>query len=133
MLYSFYRKTVRHIRKFKSIEIALFSNMAQFAPSCRKVAVNYRFGVVISFIKTNKSDCSSQKFVLSPSLELSGCPGIKTETYYIDGKKYSLTFFGIYGLTCIDRYRARTEAAGLQSTQSCLILKFEMILTTSHC
>ena len=38
MLYSFYRKIVRHIRKFKS---------------CRKVAVNYRFGALI-FIHQNK-------------------------------------------------------------------------------
>ena len=37
--------------------------------------------------------------LVSPSPVLSGCLGIKTETYYIDGKKYSLTFVGIYGLT----------------------------------
>ena len=35
--------------------------------------------------------------MVGPSLVLPGCLGINTETYYIEGKKYSLTFFGIYG------------------------------------
>ena len=43
--------------------------------------------------------------MLGPSLVLPGCLGIKTETYYINGKKYFLTFFGIYGLTCIELAR----------------------------
>ena len=38
---------------------------------------------------------------------LLGCLGIKTETYYIEGKKYSLTFFGIYGLTCFELAQKR--------------------------
>ena len=73
------------------------------------MAVNYSFGalILISFIKTNKSDSSLQKFVLGPSLVFPGCLGIKTESYYIDGKKYSLTFFGIYGLTSIELARKR--------------------------
>ena len=40
--------------------------------------------------------------MLGPSLVLPGCVGIKTDTYYIEGKKYSLTFFGMYGLTCVE-------------------------------
>ena len=45
--------------------------------------------------------------MLGPSLELPGCLSIKTETYYIKGKKYPLTSFGIYGLTCIELARKR--------------------------
>ena len=74
------------------------------------MAINYRFGALLkfSFIKTNKSDCSSQKFVLGPSLVLPDCVGIKTETYCIEGKKYSLTFFlAYYGLTCFELARKR--------------------------
>ena len=73
MLYSFYRKTGR--------QMLWFSNIAKFSPSCRNVAVNYRFGA-FSFIKTNKSNCSSQTSVLGPSLVLPSCLGLKTETYY---------------------------------------------------
>ena len=40
--------------------------------------------------------------MLGPSLVLPGCVGIKMETYSIEGKKYSLTFFGMYELTCIE-------------------------------
>ena len=45
--------------------------------------------------------------MLGPSLVFPGCVGIKKETYYIEGNKYYLTFFGIYGLTCIAGARKR--------------------------
>ena len=54
------------------------------------MAVYYRFSALISI------DQNKPKFVLGPSLVLPGCLGIKTETYYIEEKKYSLTFFGIW-------------------------------------
>ena len=41
-----------------------------------------------------------------PSLVLPGYVGLKTETYYIKGKKYSLTFFGIYGVIVLSSHES---------------------------
>ena len=66
--------------------------------------------------------------MLGPGLVLPDCLVIKTETYYIEGKKYSLTLFGIYGLTCIGSGRFVKHVELLDA-------KFNMFFiyqTTSH-
>ena len=134
MLYRFYHKTVKHNRNFKAEKLPWCSNIAYFAPSCRKVAVNYSFGALI-FIDQNKQMwlfiaevCAWSK---SCAMQLSR---YKNRNLLYQGKEIFFDFFWHIWSNCIELARKRQVCKAC--SQSCLMLKYNMILidqTTSHC
>ena len=111
MLYSFYLKAVKDtLENLKVEKLLWFSNIAYFAPSCRKVAVNYLFGALI-FIHQNKQIWLfiAEVCAWSKSRASRLCR-YKNGNLLYRGKEI---FFDFFWHIWINLYRARTEAAGL--------------------